>query len=257
MPTLHRLATALAILVLASTTAACAAAAPALTDRVFLSVAVTDGGVARPLVAGTRIRLDFRATDLGASAGCNSIGGTYRIESGRLVFDGASMTEMACEDKRMAQDDWLVALLAAKPSIRVAGDELTLESGSVVIRLMDRKVVEPDLTLTGRVWTVESIIEGDSVSSVPEGVSATLTFNADGTLDLDAGCNRGGGRWLAVAPGIRVSDLILTKMACDGARAQLEAAVLGVLRQDAIAATIEADVLTLQAAGSGLQLRAS
>lgn len=257
MPTLRRLATALAILVLTSTATACAAAAPSIADRVFLSVAVTDGGADRPLVAGTRIRLDFRASDLGASAGCNSIGGTYRIENGRLVFEGAAMTEMACDDDRMAQDDWLVALLGSRPVIRLAGDELTLESGSVVVRLLDRKVVEPDLALTGHLWTVESIIAGDAVSSVPIGVSATLTFKGDGTMDLNAGCNQGGGAWVAAGSGIRVTDLVLTKKACEGAGAALESAVLTVLRAETIVASIEANVLTLQAAGGGLQLRAS
>lgn len=257
MPTLRRLSTALAFLVLATTAGGCATAAPSLAGRAFLSVAVTDGGAARPLVAGTRIRLDFRASDLGASAGCNSIGGTYRVEDGRLVFEGGGMTEMACDADRMAQDDWLVALLGSRPVIRLAGDELTLESGSVVVRLLDRRVVEPDLALTGHAWTVESIITGDVVSSVPVGVAATVTFKGDGTMDLNAGCNQGGGAWVAAGSGIRITDLVLTKKACEGAGAALEAAVLAVLRADTIAASIEANVLTLQAAGGGLLLRAS
>jgi heat shock protein HslJ len=257
MPTLQRLATALAVLVLTSIAAGCAAAAPALADRVFLSVAVTDEGAARPLVAGTRIRLDFRGSDLGASAGCNSIGGTYRIENGRLVFEGGAMTEMACDPDRDTQDQWLIQLLGSTPTIRSTGDELVLESGSVVVRLLDRRVVEPDVALTGRVWTVESIMEGDTVSSVPAGVAATLTFNADGTLDLAAGCNQGGGRWVAAGAGIRVTDLVLTKKGCDGAAGHLESAVMAVLDAETIAASIEANLLTLQATGSGLQLRAS
>jgi heat shock protein HslJ len=257
MPTLPRRTTAIALLVLVIAAAGCAGATPSLDGRAFLSVAVTDGGAARPLVAGTRIRLDFRGSDLGASAGCNSIGGTVRIEDGRLVFEGGAMTEMACDADRMAQDDWLVALLGSRPAIRLAGDELRLESGSIVVRLMDRKVVDPDLALTGRAWTVESVIAGDAVSSVPDGVSATLTFNGNGSLDLDAGCNQGGGAWVAAGAGIRITDLVLTKKACEGAGARLEAAVLAVLRAETVAASIEANVLTLQAAGGGLQLRAS
>lgn len=257
MQTLRRLATGLALIALLAASAGCAASTPTLADRAFLSVAVTDGGAARPLVAGTRIRLDFRATDLGASAGCNSIGGTYRIEGGRLVFEGGGMTEMGCDQARDAQDQWLVALLGSKPAVRLTGDELVLESGSIVVRLLDRKVVEPDVALTGHAWTVTSIISGDAVSSTPQGATATLLFNADGMLSVNAGCNQGGATWKGVGAGIEVSDLVLTKKACEGPGGQLESAVVGVLRAGSIAAAIDSDVLTLQAGTQGLQLRGS
>jgi heat shock protein HslJ len=258
MQTLRRLAAAIALTILLATAAGCSVgSSPGLAARTFLSVAVTDGGVAWPLVAGTRIRLDFRASDLGASAGCNSIGGTYRLEGGRLAFEGGGMTEMACSEDRMAQDNWLVTLLGSKPGVRLSGDELTLESGTIVVRLLDRKVVEPDLALSGHAWTVVSIVAGDVVSSVPGGAVATVSFNTDGTLTLNAGCNQGGATWKAAGPDIVVSALVLTKKACQGAGGQLESAVVGVLGAGSIAAAIDGNLLTLQAAGGGLQLRAS
>jgi heat shock protein HslJ len=157
----------------------------------------------------------------------------------------------------MAQDDWLVTLLGSKPAVRLSGDELTLESGTIVVRLLDRKVVEPDAALTGHPWTVVSIIAGDAVSSVPGGAVATVSFNADGTLTVNAGCNQGGATWTAVGTGIEVSALLLTKKACQGAGGQLESLVVGVLGAGSIAAAIDGNLLTLQAAGDGLQLRAS
>ena len=86
---------------------------------------------------------------------------------------------------------------------------------------------------------------------------ATLTFNADGTLDVNDGCNQGSARWITAGAGIEVSDLVLTKKACEAAGGALEAAVVSVLRAGTIAAAIESNMLTLQAAGNGLQLRAS
>lgn len=257
MQTFRRLATGLALVAILAAASGCAASAPSLAGRVFLSVGVTDGGVARPLVPGTRIRLDFRAGDLGASAGCNSMGGTYRIEDGRLVFEGGSMTEMGCDPDRDAQDQWLITLLASRPAARLTGDELILESGSVVVRLLDRKVVEPDVALSGPTWTVVSIIDGGAVSSVPAGAVATMAFKANGTFELNAGCNQGGGAWKAVGTGIEVSDLVLTKKACEGPGGTLESAVVGVLRAGSIAAAIDSNQLTLQAGTKGLQLRAS
>jgi heat shock protein HslJ len=256
MHLLKRIATALALAAMVAAAASCGATAPQLANRAFLSVGVTDGGAARPLVAGTRIRLDFKAGDLGASAGCNSIGGTYRVENGLLIFEGAGMTEMACDADRMAQDSWLVELLGSKPTLRLTGNELVLQSGSIVVRLMDRTVVEPDAALAGPTWTVESIISGGAVSSVPQGATATLVFHADGALTVDDGCNQGGATWKAVGTGIEVAGLVLTKKACSGAGAALESAVVGVLRAGTIAASIDADVLTLQAGSAGLQLRA-
>jgi heat shock protein HslJ len=222
----------------------------------YLSVAVTDGGAARPLVAGTRIRLTFTDGQLGASAGCNHIGGPYRLEAGRLVVEAMAMTEMACEPNRDAQDQWLTAFLGSRPSIRAVGTELTLEAGAVVIRLVDRTVAEPDLPLAGTAWTLVGIQQGDAVSSIPAGVTATLRFNADGSFEVNTGCNQGGGKWNPVGGGISVSDLVLTKRACDAPVASVESAVVQVLRTGSVLVSIKASSLTLQAGAWGLQLQA-
>lgn len=252
---IHRITAGLTLIALLL--AACSPAAASLADHEYLSVNVTDGGAARPLVAGTRIRLNFSGANLGASAGCNSIGGTYRIEGGRLVFEGGSMTEMGCDPERDKQDQWLITLLGSKPTVRLVGNELTLESGAIVVRLLDRPVVEPDANLVGPTWTLVSIIQGAAVSSVPDGQEATLKFGADSTVEVFAGCNRGSGTWRLVGAGIEVATLGLTKMACDGPSAMIEAAVLQVLGAGSISAEIKADTLTLQVGGSGLQFLAT
>ncbi len=257
MITLRSIAAGLALLLLMSAGAACNAAAPQPMDRAFLSVAVTDGGAARPLVAGTRIRLDFRGNELGANAGCNSIGGTYSIQNGTLLLDAAGMTEMGCDQPRHDQDEWLIELLSSRPAFRMSGDELTLESGPVVVRLMDRRIVEPDVALVGRTWTVDAIVSGDAVSSIPGGAVATLRFHADGTVDVNTGCNQGSGTWETVGPGIEISALMLTKRACDQVNGGLEGAVLSLIEAGPMAAEIEANTLRLQAGQHGLHLRAS
>ncbi len=74
--------------------------------RRFQSTAVTEAGKDRPLVAGTRIDLSFFDDGrLSAQAGCNTIGGSGRIDGDRLVLgDGLSMTEMGCDGPRHSQD---------------------------------------------------------------------------------------------------------------------------------------------------------
>jgi heat shock protein HslJ len=250
------LAAGLALLFLASV-ASCQAAALTLNDREFLSTGITDGGAPFPLVPGTRIRLTFADTAVGASVGCNQFGGSYRIDGGRLIVEGGGMTEMGWDAGRDQQDQWLFAFLGSKPSAVLAGTDLTLDNGRTIIKLVDRTIAEPDLHIVGPTWTVTSIIDGDAVSSVPAGLTATLGFGADGSIAVNDGCNRGGGKWTAAGTGITISDLFLTKMACDGPASALESSVLRVLNQGSVQASIKANLLTLQAGGRGLQLTAA
>src|SRR5215210_7567338 len=147
--------------------------------RQFVSVSVTDNGSPRPLVQATTIRLAFQDGTLTASGGCNVISGNYSVEDGELVFSGASMTEMGCEQNRMAQDDWLIGILGSRPLLALDGDDLVLSADTTTITLLDRETAEPDQPLAGPTWLLTSIISGDAVSSVPAGVVATLTFGED------------------------------------------------------------------------------
>jgi heat shock protein HslJ len=250
-----RLAVAATILSTVALGACQPAAQPSLAGRTFLSVGITENGAPKALVDGTRIRLDFKDGSISANAGCNQIGGEFQLQNGILVLGALSQTEMGCDPARMAQDTWLVGVLGSKPRLTLAGDQLSIDAGSVVIHLADRRVVEPDLAITGPTWTVDSIYSGESVSSVPDGAVATLVFHADGTLDVNAGCNQGSARWAAVGTGIEVSALGLTKKACPGAAGELESAVVATLRAGTIAADIEADRLILRAGAAGIGLR--
>lgn len=245
----------IAILLVGGLAAGCQPATMELAGRTFLSVGITENGAPKVLVAGTRIRLEFRDDGLNAHAGCNSMGGEYRLEGGRLVVGAMFMTEMACDEPRMAQDTWLMGVLGAKPRLVLVGDQLTIDAGAVVLTLRDRRVVEPDLAISGPTWVVESILTGDVVSSIAQGTVATLVFHVDGTLDVDTSCNTGSARWAAVGAGVEVRDLGLTKKACIGPAADLESKVVEVLRAGTIAAAIEADQLVLRAGNVGLGLR--
>lgn len=245
-------------LTLGGSLAACSASPPNLAGREFVSQRVTAPDPNLPLVVGTQIRMRFTATEVSFSAGCNSMGGTYRIEDGtRLRLDNVFSTEMGCDPERHAQDQWLSELLGSGPSIRLVADTLAIDSGSTQILLEDREVAEPDAELSGPTWQVESIIVGDAVSSVPADPVATLRFLPDGTLEVNAGCNRGSGTWATVGGGIEVGPLMLTKMACEKGPAELESAVLGVLEAGTINAAIDGPLLTLTAGNRGLVLRAS
>ncbi|MDQ2965091.1 MAG: META domain-containing protein [Chloroflexota bacterium] len=236
--------------------AACSSVAAApLEGRTFLSTKVTDKGADRPLVPGTTIRLTFNKDgQLGVNAGCNHMGGTYRMDGGTLRFEGGAMTEMGCDEPRHKQDDWLFGLLGSKPTVALAGNDLTITAGDFVIRLLDREIADPDLPLVGPTWTVNSIITGDAVSSIPDGVLATLKFGADGRVEIQTGCNQGGGSYAVDGARIQFRDIVTTKRACDGVAGQMETAVLGVLRTEGLNYLIDAGSLTIQTTGQGLTL---
>jgi heat shock protein HslJ len=219
-----------------------------LDGRQFLSTGVTVGGAPFALVANTRVRLTFDTTGgLSANAGCNIIGGTYVLDGDRIVWTGGGMTEMGCDDPRHAQDDWLATFLGSGPSFVLNGNDLTLTSGDTVITLLDREVAEPDQPLAGPTWVLNSIIQGDAVSSVPAGVSATMTFNGDGTVDIQYGCNSGGGRYAVDGDAISFSELIQTEMACGGAAGQVEAEMIAVLTAESLTYTVDASSLAITA----------
>jgi heat shock protein HslJ len=253
----NRLAAAMALLFLASVAACQVGASLTLAGREFLSTAITDGGAPFQLVPGTRVRLGFTDSNLSAQAGCNTFGATYRIDGGRLIIDGGAMTEMGCDEARNQQDQWLFAFLGSKPAATLAGTDLTLDNGRTSIRLVDRTIAEPDLPIVGPTWTVSSIIDGGAVSSVPAGLTATLVFRNDGSVDVNAGCNHGRGSWVAEGAGITFRDLALTKMACNGPAGTLENAVVAVLNGGSVQASIRSSSLTLQAGAKGIQLTGS
>lgn len=239
--------------------AACSAGGPTgdatpaatLEGRTFLSTNVEG----RVLVPGTQVRLAFERGSVGGSAGCNSFGGAYRIDGGRLFVAEMFQTEMACDPPLMAQETWVMRLLASGAAITLDGDTLVLAGDGVVLTLTDRVVADPDRPLEGTRWVVDGLVLGDTVSSFPAGVTAALRF-VDGRLDLEAGCNQGGGDYQVADGVITFGPIALTKMACDGPRTQVEQHVVQVL-QGRVGYEIEAGTLRLGGAnGPGLTLRA-
>ena len=103
------------------------------------------------LVPGTRVRLAFADGSLNANGGCNTMGGTYSINSDRLKTSQMFMTEMGCDDPRMQQDDWLARFLG-NVSYTLDGDTLTLADGSIRLTLVDKDVATPDQPLEGTRW---------------------------------------------------------------------------------------------------------
>jgi heat shock protein HslJ len=236
---------------MAASTMACTTSPSATLDgQTYLSTAIAGAD----LVPGTRIRLSFQDGTLGASAGCNSMGGAYRLEGDRLVVGPMSMTEMGCEEPLMQQDAWLAAFLGGA-TVSLDADTLLLANGAVSVTFLDAEVATPDLPIEGTRWVLDGIVMGDAVSSVPVGVTAAIRITG-GRIDVESGCNSGGGAVEVTADTIRFGPIALTKRACEAGPAAVEQAVMAVLSAP-VGYVIDADLLRLDAGASGLIFRAS
>jgi heat shock protein HslJ len=246
----------LGLMLLAGCSGVGAAPAPQLDGRTFLSTGVTLNGAPIPLLANTRIRIEFVDGRLVASAGCNTLGGQYRVQDGLLHVTDLATTEMGCDPARHAQDEWFGKVLGGKPAVRLSGNDLTLEQAGTVITMLDREVANPDLPLVGTMWTVDSIFAGDTVSTPPGDGIATLLFGPDGRVQVNTGCNTGGGPYTvdSARGTISFGPIGITKRACVDETNELEAAVLMAIDGSATF-SISGSALTLMDGSFGLQLQ--
>ncbi len=227
----------------ASTTSG--AGSSAFDGRTFLSTEV----VGHSLVDGTKVRLSFDGPTLSRNSGCNTTGSGYTMTDDRLrvVGEGFS-TMMGCEPDLEAQDRWLEEFLTSGPSYSATGDELRLISGDVTVVLTaDDTDAAP---LVGTAWSLETITEDGTATSVPAGIEApTIFIGEDAMAEIFTGCNTGGAA-VGTSPSsggqesLHFGALRTTKMACDEAAMELETTVLSVLDSDP-AFTIEGDLLEL------------
>jgi heat shock protein HslJ len=162
----------------------------ALDGRQFWSTRVVEGSVDRPLVEGTRIQLRFDDGSIGASAGCNSMGGPFEVEDGSaLVVPELVMTEIGCDGPRHAQDEFVLALLSASPTITLVGDVLVLSTETTTVELLDREVADPDRPIIGTQWKVTGFIEGEVAMSMVVDEAGSVVFSDDSTMTGSDGCS--------------------------------------------------------------------
>ncbi len=225
--------------------------------RAFLSESVTEDGATRPLVDGTRIRLQFGEDgQITASAGCNTLGGAVEITADRIDVGDLSTTDMGCDPALHEQDKWLADFLASDPSYTLDGDRLQLSDDGTTIDLLDRRIADPDRALKGTTWRLDGIIAGDAVSSVPSNVHATLRFT-DRQVAIDVqGCSNGTASIEVDATELTVGQVTMRDNRCDPDEAAVDEAIVAAL-DGTVAYDIEAAGLTLtNRSGRGLTLRA-
>lgn len=84
-----------------------------------------DGQSAKSPMAG----LSFAADRISATAGCNGVGGAWKLAGDRIVADRFISTMMYCEGL-MEQERALTQLFEAGPQYVITADRLTMEGGN-------------------------------------------------------------------------------------------------------------------------------
>ena len=96
-------------------------------DGSHWTIASIDG---RPVRTARPTEVRFEGDRISGNAGCNSFGGSYRIERGSLGADRVISTKMACPGPGMAVEGKFLAIIGGPARITRAGDRtLTLSSG--------------------------------------------------------------------------------------------------------------------------------
>ncbi|GAA5027025.1 META domain-containing protein [Actinopolymorpha pittospori] len=224
--------------------------------RTYLSTEVTEDERPRPLVPGTRIRLEFASDGrLLLSAGCSLMQGPASLDDGRIDAGQLAVTDLGCDPKRHAQDRWLADLIEAGPSWRVADDQLILSGEKARVVLLDREVADPDRRLEGTRWQ-PTLVEGDVASTGPHFARVQVVFTS-GQVRGFSGCNRFSGPATPTGDQIEFGPIMATQRGCEGDAGRTEDAVFAVLRSGRVTATVEADRLRLDGPdGRGLVLTA-
>lgn len=229
-----------------------------LRGRVFLATSVTEDGRPRALVAGTELSVEFTEDGrLIAQAGCNMMQGPVNTAEGKLVVEGGlSMTEMGCDQPRHDQDSFVAALLGASPAWQLTGDRLTITSGTTTLDLAPREAVKPDKALVGTTWVLDTVLEGETASSLPAGApEVTIVFD-DEKVTAITHCNGVGADYTIDGNKIKFTPGPSTLKMCSPEIKRGETAVAEVLVGEATY-DISGDRLTITTSfGKGIQLHA-
>jgi heat shock protein HslJ len=200
-------------------------AADPLADTAWLLGSV--GGT--PVPSGTGASLVFGEDNAGGDAGCNRFMASYTTDGvSTLAFGPVATTMMLCDEATNAFEQGYLAALATVATFAItdAGLDLSDAGGTVVLSYG----ASAPASVEGP-WIVTSVNNGnEGVESVPDGISATVSFHPDGTVEGFGGCNGFGGGYSVDGETIAIGPLMGTMMACEDPTNTFEAQLLTALQ---------------------------
>jgi heat shock protein HslJ len=237
--------------------AACADTTLPSADPTRIAWALESGtvdGVELPIFDSHPITLAFTDDQVSGTAACNGYGAGYTISGSEIRLTGPGATEMACIPEDIM--DLERVYLSALPRVRSfsATDETLTLAGEGVELVFAALPPVPTAELTGTVWVLESMIQGETVSSV-EGDRATLELFTDGSMLGSTGCRGLHGRFAVSGAEVQMPEMAAEGECPTDLQAQ-DAHVVNVLG-DGFRVVVEGQSLTLSDPdGSGLVYQA-
>ncbi|MFD3677135.1 META domain-containing protein [Streptomyces sp. NPDC058613] len=217
---------------------------------------LTTGG--RTLHAPAAARLDLAEDEAKGNYGCNGFTAKVVPEGGAaLTVTPGMSTTMACENQAFEIE--FAKLFRGRLTLDRGPDRLTLKTADGSTLAMTSEPAAPDAPLTVTEWTVESLISGESVSSVPAAAAdrARFTLAADGTASGSLGCNRFSSKATVDGATVVFGPLTTTRMACQGPQGEVERTLTGLLGSGPLTWKVQGGRLTLTAPdGAGLGAKA-
>lgn len=226
------------------------AGAEAPTGQVWALQSVT-GGDAMQVEHPDRYTIEFKADGTyGIRADCNSGGGSYTYENGKLSLREGPLTLAACGPESYSAG--FLEGLSNVASYERSGDAMvmTLADGSRMnfAALPTSSSLGGTEGLAGTKWNVTGYNNGrGGVTSLVAATELTVEFGADGTVSGSAGCNSFTGSYAVDdADGIAFTPLATTRKMCPGE---------DVMGQESQFLVALANATTWEIRGDRLQLR--
>ncbi len=183
-----------------------------LTGTTWVVTMVNNGrGAVTSIVAGTELTALFGEDgSLSGSAGCNSYRATYTVDGASIDIGPAATTRMMCAAEGvMEQESQYLAALEMAEVYRVDGDALELRTADGALAVSygaqpaaaaggdeGTTAVASSPSLTGVAWQLQQIQSMDDTVTTPgDPANYTVEFLDDGTVAIQADCNRAAGTY--------------------------------------------------------------
>lgn len=212
---------------------------------------VTLGG--QPAQAGGDASMTFGEDGaLSGSTGCNLFSGSWERDGDTLTLSPGALTQRACPEPLMAQEQQFLAALAATTRYRLDDDRLTLEDEQGAELAVFETLAAAELT--GSTWNALSYNNGaQGVVSVLADAPITAMFTEDGQYSGNSGCNDYSGDYELDGDTLTLGPFIITERACDQPVMDQERLYLAAL-ENVKRLTLGASTLELRDADGSLQV---
>lgn len=225
-----------------------------VTDVRWNVQSLTVGGKKSTAPAEAHVTIDSKGKATG-NLGCNHYTADVRVEGDTVTLGPGTTTEMACEKEVQDFENALARAFSGTLKAAVVNKTLTLTTGKGDTITFTSEPARPAAPLTGTTWTVTTLTDGDTATSLPAGTrdkAPHLTFGKDGTVEGNLGCNNFHGKATVAGSSITFGPLASTRKMCGEAEMNVERSVLAVL-QGKTTYAIDGQALSLTAEnGKGL-----